>query len=89
VFEDAFLDVGVNVQYENERLVEINVVLPHDYEEPESNATIESTVYIGVAEARVILTGLQTAITRAEKELARRAAKSERNEKKPARRKIK
>ena len=89
VFEDAFLDVGVNVQYENERLIEINVVLPHDYEEPESNAAIESTVYIGIAEAKVILAGLQTAITRAEKELARRAAKNERNEKKPARRKVK
>jgi hypothetical protein len=77
VFEDAVLDVGVNLQYDNERLIELNVVLPHDYEEPEGNATIESSAYVSVAEAKVLISGLQDSVTRAERELARRASKSE------------
>ena len=72
------LDVGVNLQYDNERLIEVNVVLPHDYEEPEGNATIESSAYVNVTETKVLISGLQDAFTRAEKELARRASNSER-----------
>lgn len=87
VFEEAMLDVGVNLQYENERVIEVNLMLPHNYDEPEGGATIESSFYINIAEAKAVVSGLQDAVSRAEKELARRAAKGERRAQKSVPRK--
>ena len=72
-FEEAKLGVGVFVEYESPRVIEISVSIPDDYDHPESSANIESSVYIGVDDAKRFAKALETAIKRAESEVARRA----------------
>jgi hypothetical protein len=71
-FEEAQLGVGVFVEYESPRVIEISVSIPDD-DHPESSANIESSVYIGVDDAKRFSKALETAIKRAESEVARRA----------------
>lgn len=78
--EEAMLDVGTFKEYDNERLVEINVLQPNDYAEPDSGGHIELSVYLSVEHARQFMRGLEQAIAEAERELARRAAREKRRE---------
>jgi hypothetical protein len=72
-FEDADLEVGLWIQYTSPRVIEITVAIPDDYENRDSSRTLESSVYLGVAEAKRFAAALQTAIERGEAEIARRA----------------
>ncbi len=72
-FEEARLEVGVFVQYASPRVIEISVSIPDDYDNPASSSVVESSVYVGVEEAKRLAKALQAAIGRAESELARRA----------------
>ena len=83
-FEEARLEVGVLVEYASPRVIEISVSIPDDYDHPHSSATIESSVYIGIDDAKRFAMALQTAIGRADAEIARRATLKPRR-KKPAR----
>lgn len=71
-FEEARLEVGVFVDYASPRVIQISVSVPDDYDHPDSNATLDASVYIGIAEAKRFAGALQTAIARAEAELTRR-----------------
>lgn len=71
-FEEADLDVGVFVEYESDRVIEISVSQPDDYDHRGESSVIESSVYIGVDEAKRFATALQKSIERAERELTRR-----------------
>lgn len=83
-FEEARLEVGVFVDYASSRVIEVSVAIPDDYDHPDSSATVESSVYIGVDDAKRFAKALRTAIDRAESELARRATLKP-GKKKPAR----
>jgi hypothetical protein len=73
-FEECEIDVGLCVQFENDRVIEINVVQPDFYDDRNGSSTIEQSVYIGIDDARKLAKGLETAIERADRELARRKA---------------
>jgi hypothetical protein len=72
-FEEADLEVGVFIEYESPRVIEISISQPDDYDHREESARIESTVHFGVDEAKRFAVALQQAIERAEAEIARRA----------------
>jgi hypothetical protein len=72
-FEEADLDVGVWVQYESDKVVELNISQPYDYEHRNSSR-IEWSVYLGVADAKQFAKALLEAIEHGEKEIARRVA---------------
>lgn len=82
VFEEADLDVGVFTEYESDKLVEINLSQPDDYER-RNGAQIERSVYLSVSDAKQFAKGLQEAIEYAEKELTRRATRKPRPKKRP------
>src|SRR5579859_3638391 len=71
-FEESTLQVGVFVEYASPRVIEISVSIPDDYDYPDESATIESSVYIGVEDAKRLMKALQTSVERAEQEIARR-----------------
>lgn len=73
-FEEADLEVGVFVEYESERVIEILVSKPDDYEHRDGSSTVETSIYIGLAEAKRFIRAFETAIERGEAEIARRAA---------------
>jgi hypothetical protein len=81
-FEEGQFEVGVFVDYESDRVIELSVVQPDFYDDPESSSTIETSVYLDVAEAKKLAHGLQAAIERAEAEIARRAAAKPRKQRK-------
>ena len=82
MFEEADLEVGIFVEYESPRVIEILVSQPDYYDEGEnSSSTIESSVYLGIEEARRFAAGLQLAIGAAEAELKRRATTKPRRKK--------
>jgi hypothetical protein len=81
MFEEAEIDPAMSVEHEGQRLVEINVTQPHDYDEPHGGARIELSLYLSPAEAKAFVGGLQQAIEAADKETARRAAQKARQEK--------
>jgi len=72
-FEDADLEVGVFIEYESPRVIEISISQPDDYDHREESGRIDRTVYIGVDDARRFAVALQKAIEGAEAEIARRA----------------
>ncbi len=88
VFEEAMLDVGINPTYDNERLIELNVMQPDDYDDPYGGALIETSAYVDIAGAKQLIADLQLAVAGATKELARRTAacerKAKRQKKRPA-----
>jgi len=71
-FEEAKLEVGVFVEYASPRVIEISVSIPDDWDYPDDSASIESSVYVGVEDAKRFMKALQTSIERAEKGIARR-----------------
>ena len=71
-FEEAMLQVGVFVDYASPRVIEISVSIPDDWDYPDDSASIESSVYVGIDEAKRLVKALQTTIGRAEEEIARR-----------------
>jgi hypothetical protein len=73
MFEEAQFEVGVFVEYDTDRVVELSVVQPDDYDHPDSSSTIETSVYLSVTDAKKFAQGLQTAIEHAEAEITRRA----------------
>lgn len=82
MFEEAEIDPTLSVQYEGDRLVEINVTQPHDYDDDEAGgASIELSVYLTAAEAKALAASLQQAITAAEREAARRVVEDARRKK--------
>jgi hypothetical protein len=52
VFEEARVSVGVHVEYEGERLIEIAVEQPNDYDEPDGGALIDRTLYVTAGDAK-------------------------------------
>lgn len=87
MFEDGELDVGIHVDYDTDRLIEINVSQIDEYQgESNGAATCELSVYISPTDARSFLAGLREAIERAEDEAAKRAAKQAREVKRDQRR---
>jgi hypothetical protein len=82
VFEEAELDVGTHVDYEGDRLIEINLSQRDEYQgEVGGGGLTERSIYLSAGDATKFLEGLRTAIERCEKEVARRAAKEARREK--------
>lgn len=73
-FEEANLTAGVFVEYASPRVIEVSVEIPRDYDDRDSGGTIETSVYLGVDEAKRFARALATAIARGEAELARRAS---------------
>ena len=73
IFEEARLNVLFFPDYEGSHLVEVSVFEPADYEQPESDGTYTTSVYLTPADARVIATGILRAADKAEAEVARRA----------------
>jgi DNA-binding transcriptional regulator YhcF (GntR family) len=61
-----------------DRLIEVSVKQPDDYEHRDEASTGEITVHLGVPEARAIAGALQKAIRDAERELVRRATRNRR-----------
>lgn len=89
MFEEAEIDPTLSVQYEGERLVEINVTQPHDYDEEEAGgASVELSAFLSVAEAKSFAAALQQAITAAEREAARRLVEDARREKRAEARRL-
>jgi len=76
--EECDIEVGLFVEYETDRVIEISVTQPDDYDHRDHSSTIESSVYLGVSDAKRFAAALQTAIGRAEAELARRATEKPR-----------
>jgi hypothetical protein len=73
-FEEADLQVGVFVEYASPRVIEISVLIPDDYDcRDDGGGTYDSSVYVSVEDAKRFAAALQTAIERAETEIARRA----------------
>ena len=76
MFEDGELDVGIHVDYDTDRLIEINVSQIDQYQgESHGASTCELSVYISPTDAKNFVAGLQEAIERAEKEAALRVTK--------------
>jgi hypothetical protein len=82
-FEEADLDVGVFIEYESPRVIEISISQPDYYDYREESSTIETSVYIGVEEAKRFAEALQSAIARAEAEMVRRATVKPKRRKPP------
>lgn len=83
-FEEADLDVSVFIEYESPRVIEISICQPDYYDRREdSSSTIETSVYIGVEEAKRFAEALTSAITRAEAEMVRRASVKPKRRKPP------
>jgi hypothetical protein len=78
LFEEARLEVGASVEYETDRLVEVLVQQPDDYDHPDDSSQEALAVYLSVDAARTLADGLAKAVIRVEKELTRRAAKAAR-----------
>lgn len=76
-FEESTLEAGVFVEYASPRVIEISVSIPDDYDYPDESASIESTVFLSVDDAKRFMKVLQTSIERAEKEIARRKRMSQ------------
>ena len=82
VLEEAEIDVALHVDYEGDRLIEINVNQPDEYQGDRSgSAETAMSLYITAADAKRLAAGLQEAIAKAEAETARRQAKRSRNAK--------
>jgi hypothetical protein len=77
-FEEADLQVGVFVEYETDRLIEISLSQPDDYDHRDESGKIESTVHVGLDEAKRLATALQKSIEHAERELVRRKTAKQR-----------
>ena len=75
MFEEADLQVGTSVEYESERLIEISISQPDDYDNRESSSLVDRSVYIGITDAKKFADALQKSTAKAERELVRRAAK--------------
>jgi hypothetical protein len=76
MFEEAELHVAMNPEYEGERLIEVEVVQPDEYQ-GESGGGGESAlaVHVSPGDARALAAGLLKAAERAEHELVQRAKK--------------
>ena len=83
VFEEALAEVGVNADYEGERLVEITVMQPDDYDD-HCAGLCDMIFYLAPADATRFAAGLQTAIEKAEAEVARTRAITARRAKRSA-----
>jgi hypothetical protein len=82
MFEEAELNVGVFVDYEGERLVEIAVLQPDEYQGDSAGSGLEDlAVYLSPEDAKKFAEGLQKAVERAEAEVARRRAQKARKKK--------
>ena len=88
VFEEAEIDPAMSVEYEGERLVEINVTQPNDYDHEYSSASVALSLYLSPSEAKIFAAALQEAIVAAEKETSRRAAQKVRHEKRAETRRV-
>jgi ribosomal protein S19E (S16A) len=76
MFEEGEIDVGVHVDYDTDRLIEINISQIDEYQgESNGSSVCERSVYISATDARTLLEGLQKAIAGAEEESARRVAR--------------
>ncbi len=74
MFEEAEVTASVNVEYEGERLVEINLCQPDDYDDEAGGSNIVSSIYLAPTDAKIFVIGLQKAIKKAELIVARSAA---------------
>jgi hypothetical protein len=82
MFEEGEIDVGVHVDYDHDRLIEINISQIDEYQGESNGAALcERSVYISPADARSFLSGLQEAIERAGKEAALRVTQKVHREK--------
>jgi hypothetical protein len=87
MFEEGELDVGIHVDYDTDRLIEINISQLDEYQGESNGAAVcELSVYISPAEAKAFVAGLHEAIERAEREAAQRATKRAREGKREERR---
>lgn len=72
LFEEAFIEAGVFVEYEGDHLVEVSLIQPNDYEEPAGGARIDTSIYLTPAAAKTLAESLRKSIEGAEREVARR-----------------
>ncbi len=91
MFEEGELDVGIHVDYDTDRLIEINISQIDEYQgESNGSSVCERSVYISAADAKSLVAGLQKAIERAEAEAVvranRKVREAKRREAKEARR---
>lgn len=76
-FEEAEVEVGVHLEYETDRLIEINLAQNDEYQGEESGTgTVALSLYVSPAEARRFAVGLHKAIEKADAVAARRATKA-------------
>ena len=82
MFEEGEIDVGVHVDYDHDRLIEINISQIDEYQGESNGAAVcERSVYLSPADAKSFLAGLQEAIDRAEKEAVLRVTEKARRAK--------
>lgn len=82
MFEEGEIDVGVHVDYDHDRLIEINLSQLDEYQGESNGAALcERSVYISPADAKTFIAGLQEAIERAEREAALRVMQKARRAK--------
>jgi hypothetical protein len=82
MFEEPDIDVGFHVDYEGDRLIEINVNQRDEYQgERAPGGETALSVYISAADAKMFAAGLQKAIDMAEVETLRRTEKKARQAK--------
>jgi predicted transcriptional regulator len=85
MFEEAELHVAMNPEYEGERLIEVEVVQPDEYQgEIGGGGESALALHISPTAARTMATGLLNAAERAEHEVERRAKVTARREKRKA-----
>ena len=86
MFEEAELNVALNPEYEGERLIEVEVMQLDEYQgERGGGGESALAVHIGAEDARNLAAGLLKAAERAEREVARRAKKRSRGERRKVR----
>jgi hypothetical protein len=79
MFEEAELNVSINSDYEGDRLVEISVLQPDDYQGESGGSSTEAiAVYLSAGNARAFANGLLKAVERAEAEGVRKRTKGAR-----------
>jgi len=79
MFEEAELNVSANSDYEGERLDEISVLQPDEYQGENAGSSTEAlAVYLSPGDAREFANGVLKAVERAEAEVARRRAQKAR-----------
>jgi hypothetical protein len=82
MLEEGEIDVGIHVDYDHDRLIEINISQIDEYQGESNGASVcERSVYISAADARTLAEGLREAIDRAEKEAALRVKEKARRAK--------